>query len=111
MPIDSEAIAVLGDASRRALVEILAAGPCSVADLARRLPITRPAVSQHLKVLSEAGLVTHRTSGTRHLYQLDPQGVARLRTYLDDLWQAALFQFKAAAEQSQPTEEDDHEQR
>lgn len=81
---------------------MLAAGPSSVADIARRLPVSRPAVSQHLRVLKEAGLVTLRAEGTRHLYQLDPSGVAALRNYLDSLWQTALHQFKLEAERSAP---------
>jgi DNA-binding transcriptional ArsR family regulator len=91
-------IAALSDATRREVVEILSSGPSSVADIARRLPVSRPAVSQHLRILKDAGLVTLRTEGTRNVYQLDPQGVAALRKYLDALWQTALEQFKATAE-------------
>jgi DNA-binding transcriptional ArsR family regulator len=93
-------IAALGDATRREIFGILAGGPSSVADIARRLPVTRPAVSQHLRVLSDMGLVTHRTAGTRHIYRLDPDGIAALRDYLDSLWERALNDFKAAAERS-----------
>ncbi|MBV8201059.1 MAG: winged helix-turn-helix transcriptional regulator [Acidobacteria bacterium] len=94
-------MAALGDATRREIFAILAGGgPSSVADLARRLPVTRPAVSQHLRVLKDLGLVTHQTVGTRHIYRLDPQGIAALRDYLDSLWERALNDFKAAAEQS-----------
>lgn len=95
-----EPIAALGDATRREIFELLAQSPCSVAELARRMPVTRPAVSQHLRVLKDAGLVTHRTQGTRHVYQIDPQGVAAIRDYLDRLWERALNDFKAAAERS-----------
>jgi DNA-binding transcriptional ArsR family regulator len=95
-------IAALGDATRREIFEILSVGPRSVADIARRLPVSRPAVSQHLRVLKDAGLVTLRTEGTRNIYQLDPKGVAALRNYLDSLWQTALEQFKTKAEQSLP---------
>jgi DNA-binding transcriptional ArsR family regulator len=97
---DADPMAALADASRRAMVEILATGPASVADLARQLPVSRPAVSQHLKVLAAAGLVTHRRVGTRHVYRLDPEGLAALRRYLDGLWESALGQFKAAAERA-----------
>jgi DNA-binding transcriptional ArsR family regulator len=94
-------MAALGDATRREIFGILAAeGPSSVGDLARRLPVTRPAVSQHLRVLKDLGLVTHQTAGTRHIYRLDPQGIAALRDYLDSLWERALNDFKAAAERS-----------
>jgi DNA-binding transcriptional ArsR family regulator len=94
------ALGALGDATRREIFGILAGGPSSVADIARRLPVTRPAVSQHLRVLSDMGLVTHRTAGTRHIYRLDPDGIAAIRDYLDALWERALNDFKAAAERS-----------
>jgi DNA-binding transcriptional ArsR family regulator len=94
-------IAALADPTRRKIFEILAAGgPASVADIARRLPVTRPAVSQHLRVLKDLGLVTHQTVGTRHIYRLDPQGIAALREDLDSLWEHALNDFKAVAERS-----------
>ena len=95
-------IAALGDATRREIFEILSVRPSSVTDIARRLPVSRPAVSQHLRVLKDAGLVTLRTEGTRNIYQLDPKGVAALRDYLDSLWQTALDQFKKEAERSLP---------
>ena len=98
--VSSNRIAVLGDTTRRQIFEMLSGGPCSVAELASRLPVTRPAVSQHLRVLKEAGLVIHQTVGTRHLYQLDPEGIAALREYLDSLWKWALNDFKAEAEWS-----------
>ena len=92
-------MSALGDPTRRAIFELLADGPRPVGEIARDLPVTRPAVSQHLKVLKEAGLVTDRQSGTRRLYQLDPEGVGALRAYLDRFWNRALTAFKAAAEQ------------
>jgi DNA-binding transcriptional ArsR family regulator len=95
-------MAALGDATRRNIVEILSARPSSVADVARRLPVSRPAVSQHLRVLKHAGLVTLRKEGTRNIYQLDPKGVAALRDHLDSLWETALEQFKTKAERSSP---------
>ena len=94
----SNGIAVLGDSTRRAIFERLARGPCSVGELAEELPVTRPAVSQHLRVLKDAGLVFDRPDGTRRLYQLDPDGVGALRAYLDQFWNQALAAFKAAAE-------------
>ena len=91
-------LAALGDARRRDILETLSRGPCSVADIARRLPVTRSAVSQHLAVLRRAGLVRHEKRGTRHMYRLDPDGVAALRGYLDSLWQQALTSFTRTAE-------------
>ncbi len=95
-------MAAFSDATRRQIFEILSVRPSSVADIARRLPVTRPAVSQHLRVLKDAGLVTLRTEGTRNIYQLDPKGVAAMRDYLDSLWQTAMEQFKTKAERSLP---------
>src|SRR5437588_10626855 len=89
----------LGDATRRAIFELLAEGPRPVGEIAKELPVTRPAVSQHLKVLKEAGLVTDRQDGTRRLYQLNPDGVGALRSYLDRFWNRALVAFKDAVEQ------------
>lgn len=80
----------LADGTRRAIVERLAHGPSAVGELARDLPISRPAVSQHLKVLKSAGLVRDRAAGTRRVYQLDPAGLQALRTDLDRFWTQAL---------------------
>jgi DNA-binding transcriptional ArsR family regulator len=88
----------LGDPTRRAIFERLAGGPLAVGEIARGLPVSRPAVSQHLKILREAGLVAVRAQGTRRLYQLDPRGVGALRDYFDAFWSHALVAFKAAAE-------------
>lgn len=88
----------LGDPTRRAIFELLAQRPRPVGELARELPVTRPAVSQHLKVLKDAGLVIDHQDGTRRLYQLNPEGVASLRAYLDRFWTQALAAFKEAAE-------------
>jgi DNA-binding transcriptional ArsR family regulator len=93
-------MAALGDATRREIFKILSVRPSSVADIARRMPVSRSAVSQHLRVLKDAGLVTLRSEGTRNIYQLDPKGVAALRDYLDSLWQTALEQFKTKAERT-----------
>jgi DNA-binding transcriptional ArsR family regulator len=92
----------IADPTRRQIFEAIAASPASVTDLARLFPISRPAVSQHLAVLQSAGLVKHRTLGTRHIYSLDPAGLAQMRDYLDSLWQRALLNFKALAEQTAP---------
>ena len=91
----STKMAALGDATRRRILELLAEAPASVAEITDQVPVSRPAVSQHLRVLSEAGLVVHRVDGTRHLYQADPDGLAELRTYLDSLWETALGKFQA----------------
>jgi DNA-binding transcriptional ArsR family regulator len=91
-------LTALADPTRRQIFELLADGPRPVGELARHLPVSRPAVSQHLAVLREAGLVTDRREGTRRLYQVDPEGVAALRAYFDRFWDRALVAFKAAAE-------------
>lgn len=89
----------LGDPTRRAIVERLAGGALPVGELAAGLPVSRPAVSQHLKVLKEAGLVVDRQAGTRRLYQVDPQAIAALRAYFDAFWDQALAAFRDAVEQ------------
>jgi DNA-binding transcriptional ArsR family regulator len=91
-------MAALGDPTRRAIFESLADGPRSVGDIANGMPVSRPAVSQHLRVLKEAGLVVDRQAGTRRLYQLDPKGVSALRAYVDRMWDRALAAFQEAAE-------------
>jgi DNA-binding transcriptional ArsR family regulator len=91
----------LGDPTRRAIFELLADGPRPVGEIAAQLPVTRPAVSQHLKVLKEAGLVTDRPEGTRRLYQLDPGGIEALRAYFDRFWNRALTSFKQVVEQQE----------
>src|SRR5438309_475262 len=91
-------IGALGDPTRRAIFEQLQGGPRAVGEIARELPVSRPAVSQHLRVLKDAGLVTERREGTRRLYRLDPDGLADLRAYFDRFWDTALADFTAAAE-------------
>jgi DNA-binding transcriptional ArsR family regulator len=86
----------LGDPTRRAIFERLADGPRPVGELAEELPVSRPAVSQHLKVLKQAGLVVDHRLGTRRLYQVDPQAVADLRAYFDAFWDQALAGFRDA---------------
>ncbi|HVU42371.1 MAG TPA: metalloregulator ArsR/SmtB family transcription factor [Xanthobacteraceae bacterium] len=90
--------AALSDPTRRAIFERVAKRPQAVASLARGLPVSRPAVSQHLKVLKEAGLVTDRAEGTRRIYQIDPHGLGAIRQWLDRFWDDSLAAFKAAAE-------------
>ena len=88
----------LGDRTQREIVERLADHPAAVGELAAQLPVTRPAVSQHLKVLKDAGLVIDRKVGTRRVYQVDPQAVADLRAYFDAFWDQSLAAFRDAAE-------------
>lgn len=95
----------LADPTRRTIFEGLRNGPRSVGDIARDLPVSRPAVSQHLKVLKEARLVRERRQGTRRLYSLDPTGIDTLKDYLDRMWTDALEAFKQAAEQAEQEED------
>jgi DNA-binding transcriptional ArsR family regulator len=94
----STGLTALGDPTRRAIFERLAGGPQAVGELAKELPVSRPAVSQHLKVLKDAGLVIDRRDGTRRVYQLDPSGIEAVRGYFDTLWTTALAAFKTAVE-------------
>jgi len=90
---DADGWTALGDPTRRAIVEVLAARPCAVGELAAQLPVSRPAVSQALRVLKDAGLVTERAAGTRRIYRLDPTAVAALRDQLDTFWSRALASY------------------
>ncbi len=99
-------LGLLGDPTRRAIFELLARRPSSVGELAQQLPISRPAVSQHLRVLKDGGLVTSRAEGTRRVYQLNPTGVNALRTYLDRIWDHSLTAFQKAAEAAPDPEEE-----
>jgi DNA-binding transcriptional ArsR family regulator len=94
----SDRMAALGDPVRRAIFEMLADGPRAVGDIAGKLPVTRSAVSQHLRVLSDVGLVTHETLGTRNLYRIEPERIAEVRDYLDRLWEKALLNLKSRIE-------------
>jgi DNA-binding transcriptional ArsR family regulator len=105
------ALQALGDPTRREIFERLADGPLPVGQLARELPISRPAVSQHLKVLKDAGLVFDRPSGTRRVYQVDPAAVAALREYFDSFWGQALASFQAAAESAPDDPSTDQERK
>ena len=100
----ADALQALGDPTRRTIFERLLERPRAVRELADELPVTRPAVSQHLRVLKDAGLVTDRPSGSRRLYRVDPRGLEDLRTYVDGFWRQALGEFKAATERG-PDEE------
>lgn len=93
----------LGDATRRGIFETLRSGPRSVRELADEFPVSRPAVSQHLKVLKEAGLVLDEAVGTRRIYSIDPQGLEPLRTWVESMWDQALGNFAAAVERSKGT--------
>ncbi|MBY8874382.1 metalloregulator ArsR/SmtB family transcription factor [Micromonospora sp. PLK6-60] len=90
----------LGDGTRRTIFELLAAGPRSVAQIADDLPVSRPAVSQHLKVLKEAGLVSATAMGTRRVYAVDREGLAAVRAYFDRFWHQSLAAFAQAAEKA-----------
>jgi DNA-binding transcriptional ArsR family regulator len=92
----------LGDATRRAIVASLLHGPKPVGELARGFPVSRPAISQHLRVLKEARLVFDRAEGTRRIYELDPAGFESLRHYLDRFWDRALSAFQKEVERSHP---------
>ncbi len=94
------ALHALADPTRRLVMESLRSGPRAVGDIARGMPVSRPAVSQHLKVLKEAGLVTDRAEGTRRVYYIDPNGLAALRAWLDQFWDKALGAFQAETEKS-----------
>lgn len=96
----SEGIAALGDPTRRAIFESLARKPKPVGELAAELPVSRPAVSQHLRVLKEAGLATDRADGTRRIYQIRQQGVQAIHGYLDQMWGQAMAGFQAEAERA-----------
>jgi DNA-binding transcriptional ArsR family regulator len=100
MPLDAlpgDPFDALGDANRRAIVELLRAGDRSVQQLADELPISRPAVSRHLRLLKQAGLVTDRAEGNRRLYRLHDEGIAAVREYLERVWGEAAARFRLAA--------------
>ena len=103
-----EGLGLLGDSTRRAIFELLARRPCTVGELAQHLPITRSAVSQHVRVLKDGGLVVSRAEGTRRIYRLNPDGVTALRAYLDRIWAEALTAFGKAAQAApvDPEQED-----
>jgi DNA-binding transcriptional ArsR family regulator len=98
------AFAALGDPTRRLIFERVAEAPSAVGALAARLPVSRPAVSQHLRVLKEAGLVTETADGARRIYRLDPRGIAAMRDWLDGHWAAALAAFEQFVDEQQEDE-------
>jgi len=102
-----QALEALGDPTRRAIFERLVGRPRSVRELADVVPVSRPAVSQHLKVLKQSGLVVDRAEGTRRIYRVDPSGVAAMREYLDQMWDAALAAFALAVEHADSEETED----
>ncbi len=95
------ALEALADPTRRLVFERLRGGPSAVGRLAHGMPVSRPAVSQHLKVLKEAGLVSEEQDGTRRIYRIDPAGLGRLRAWLDQFWESALDAFKAEVEKGE----------
>ena len=99
-------LTALGDPTRQAILEQLSHGPLAVGQLAELLPVTRPAVSQHLKVLKDVGLVFDRQDGTRRLYQVDPQGLAALRSHLDGFWERSLAAFQ---DRTREVEDEQHD--
>lgn len=99
------ALEALGDPTRRAIFERLVVRPRSVRELADMLPVSRPAVSQHLRVLKQSGLVGDRPEGTRRIYRVEPAGLAAMREYLDQMWDAALVAFAMAVEQDERSEQ------
>lgn len=98
---NARAFAALSDPTRRQVFERLSDGPRAVGELADGLPVSRPAVSQHLKVLKEAGLVTDRAEGTRRVYQIDPHGLGQIRGWFDRFWEVALQAFVSEAEREE----------
>ncbi len=104
-------LGLLGDPSRRAIFEMLARRPCSVQELADHLPISRPAVSQHLKVLRDGGLVVSSAEGTRRIYRLNPEGVTALRSWLDGVWSDALTAFQKFADADAALDPDSEQER
>jgi DNA-binding transcriptional ArsR family regulator len=100
MAYATDLFAALADPTRRAIFERVAERPRAVGELARELPVSRPAVSQHLKVLKDAGLVSDYAAGSRRIYQLNPDGLGVMRAYLDGFWTRALTAFKDAAERT-----------
>jgi len=105
MPYGNAAFAALSDPTRRRVLERLAAGPRAVGEIAAGLPVSRPAVSQHLKVLKQAGLVNDRQDGARRIYAIDPKGLGAMRAWLDQFWDVALLAFKAEAERTAANDE------
>lgn len=100
----ARALDALGDPTRRAVLDVLQGGAQPVGEIARQLPVSRPAVSQHLRVLREAGLVRDRRDGNRRLYSIEPSGLEDLRRYLEGMWDSALHAFAARANRAEERE-------
>ena len=100
------ALSALGDPTRREIFERLNQGPAAVGELAAAMPVSRPAVSQHLKVLKEAGLVSETPEGTRRIYRIDPRGIGAMRAWLDQFWSEALAAFQAYADDIEDNQEE-----
>ncbi|HXN01371.1 MAG TPA: metalloregulator ArsR/SmtB family transcription factor [Candidatus Dormibacteraeota bacterium] len=98
-----EVFEALGDETRRRVFEQLRRGPVAVGEIARVLPVSRPAVSKHLRVLADAGLVRYQSAGTRNLYQVDPRGLVEVRTWLDGFWDEALRRFAEQVQRDRRT--------
>jgi DNA-binding transcriptional ArsR family regulator len=107
----SAMLTALGDPTRQAILDRLATGPMAVGQLADALPVSRPAVSQHLKVLKDVGLVFDRQKGTRRVYQVDPEALAKLRRHLDGFWERSLVAFAERAHEQGTPEQETHEER
>jgi DNA-binding transcriptional ArsR family regulator len=107
MTYQDQQLDALGDPTRRAILARLIGGEMAVGDLARELPVSRPAVSQHLRILKRANLVIDRSAGTRRLYQLNPQGFDTLREYFEQFWGQALYAFRRKMEEGTKEEKDD----
>jgi DNA-binding transcriptional ArsR family regulator len=105
MAYGNAAFAAISDPTRRRVLERLAQGPRAVGEIAEGLPVSRPAVSQHLKLLKEAGLVSDRQEGARRIYAIDPHGLGAMRAWLDQFWDTALLAFKAEAERTAANDE------
>lgn len=107
MTYEAEVLTALADPTRRAIFEMVARQPRGVTEIARELPVSRPAVSQHLKVLKNASLVRDRPDGARRIYAVDPRGLAAVREYFEQFWQTSLGSFRDAAERTQkPNQEE-----
>ncbi len=103
----ADPFAALGDQNRRAILQLLAERERQVSDIANQLPISRPAVSRHLRVLRDAGLVVDRAEGTKRIYSVDDRGVEAMRTYMQEIWGAATARFRLAAENVSDSDADE----
>ena len=107
MTYANRVVSALADPTRMSVLEKLRDGPRSVGEIANDLPVSRPAVSQHLKILKEAGLVDDRSEGTRRIYHIDPRGLGAMRAWLDQFWEGALASFAAEVERSEMSKKEE----